>query len=81
MNKGFKAANIFILSMLKILSDILVSIFSFPNLMSFYSPSFIYTFPLKFIYLLIISYKYEEDILVSGSVPTYKTEWIPEILS
>lgn len=65
--------------MLKMLSDVLVSIFSFPNLMSFYSPSCIYTFPLKFIYLLIISYKYEEDILVSRSVPKYKTEWIPEI--
>lgn len=79
MNKEFKAANTFILSMLKILSDILVFIFSFPHLMSFYSPLFIYTFPLKYIYLLIISYKYEEDILVSGSVSTYKTEWIPEI--
>lgn len=79
MNKEFKAANTFILSMLKILSDILVFIFSFPHLMSFYSPSFIYTFPLKYIYLLIISYKYEEDILVSGSVSTYKAEWIPEI--
>lgn len=79
MNKEFKAANAFIFSMLKILSDILVFIFSFPHMMSFYSPSFIYTFPLKYIYLLIISYKYEENILVCGSVSTYKTEWIPEI--
>lgn len=79
MNKEFKAANTFILSMLKILSDILVYIFSFPHMMSLYSPSFIYTFPLKYIYLLIISYKYEENILVCGSVSTYKTEWIPEI--